>query len=554
MKSIIKPSIFLACTGFFLIAILSGCKKQLDINQNPNSAIESNIEPFLILPGTLSNTATHVNTGYAFLYRWLGFIATAAGVAPSAEEESYNLTTTFGNTAFNTPLDINSDLQFMENKAQAGGQTFYVGAARIMKALNFARIVDAYNSIPYSQALQGLKFITPKYDDPKAVYEDLVKQIDTGITLIKGYDYGANPNIKTADIMFGSEIPSTNNTAAHKTLWIKFANTLKLRLLIHQSNRMDRQDYIRTEIAKILAEGSGFVDAKKTASVNPGYSQAQPNPYYAAYGYTLAGQTAAGSARANNNMLNFLKTDADPRVAYDYKPIVTALPANAAEPIPTLDPKNYRGNDYGLAIDNSIHKNQTANYVSRVGGSTANGNAAGASTSNSTGIVKGWDMRSWLITSTESLFLQAEAIQRGYLAGNGETAYKNAVLESFVWLNVGASADSATAQFNKWYNASAGKAYQADVVWTAAPDKLKLIAYQKYLALVPLDAMEIWTDYRRNGGYPVIQLSQNSGRTSQTLPVRLLYTNAELSTNLVNVPAVGRLAGSQFTDKIWWMP
>lgn len=552
MKLLIKTS-FLAIAGVFLIAILSGCKKQLDINQNLNSAIESNIEPFLVLPGTLSNTATHVNTGYAFLYRWLGFIATAAGVAPSAEEESYNITTTFGNTAFTTPLDINNDLQFMENKAKAGGQTFYVGAARIMKALNFARVVDAYNSIPYSQALQGLKYITPKYDDPKAIYEDLIKQIDTGITFIKAYEYAANANIKTADIMFGSEIPSNNNTAAHKTLWVKFANTLKLRLLMHQSGRADRQDYIKAEMAKIIAEGSGFIDVKKTASVNPGYSQAQPNPYYAAYGFTIAGQNPS-STRANNTLLNFLKTDADPRVAFDYKPIATALPANAAEPVPTLDPKNYRGNDYGLAIDNSIHKNQTVNYVSRVGGSTANGNAAGASTSNSTGIVKGWDMRSWVITSMESLFLQAEAIQRGYLAGNVETTYKNAVLESFVWLNVGTSADSATAQFNRWYNAAAGKAYQANVVWAAASDKLKLIAYQKYLALCPLDAMETWTDYRRNGGYPVVQLSQSSGRTSQTLPVRLLYTNAELSTNLINVPAVGRVAGSQFADKIWWMP
>lgn len=549
MKLFIKNSCYLAVAGVILTATISGCKKQLDINQNPNNAIESNIDPYLVFPGTLSNTASNINTGYASVQRWMGFIATAAGVAPSSEEESYSITTTFSNTAFTTPLDINYDLQFIENKAKANGQTFYVGAAKIIKSLNFARMVDAYNSIPYSQALQGLTYIAPKYDDPKAVYEDLIKQIDSGITYIKAYTYNTNPNIKTVDIMFGTEITSTNVITSHQLQWVKFANTLKLRLLMHQANRTDRQDYIKAEIAKIVAEGSGFLETNKSASVNPGYSQSQPNPYYAAYGFTTAGQDPT-SSRANNNLLNFLKVDADPRVGYDYKAIATALPTNASEPTPTLAPTNYRGNDYGLAVDNSVNKYQTANYVSRVGGITA----AGASSSTSTGIIKGWDMRAWIITSIESLFLQAEAIQRGYLAGSAETAYKNAVQESFIWLNVGATSAAATTQFTTWYTGASGKAYQNDVVYTAAPDKLKLIAYQKYLAICPLDAMETWTDYRRNGAYPVIQLSQNVGRTSLVIPVRFLYTSAELSYNNVNVPAAGRLSGSQFTDKIWWMP
>lgn len=553
MKLSIKHLFYLACMGVVLMTAIGGCKKQLDINKNPNTAIESNIEPFLVLPGTLSGTASNVSTGYAFLYRWMGFIATAAGIAPAAEEESYNVSTGFGTAAFSTPMDLNYDLQFMENKARAGGQTFYVGAAKIMKSLNFARIVDAYNSIPYSQALQGLTYITPKYDDPKNIYEDLVKQIDSGIAYIKAYELGANPNIKTADILYGSEIPSSNVTTTHKLQWTRFANTLKLRLLMHQANRADRQDYIKAEIAKIVAEGSGFLGTGNNVSANPGYSQSLPNPYYSTYGFSTAGQDA-GSSRANNNLLNFLKTDSDPRVGLIYKPILTAVPAGSAEPTPTLEPKNYRGNDYGLATDNSVHKYQTSNYVSRVGGTTATGASAGAAASTSTGIIKGWDMRAWIITSVESMFLQAEAVQRGYLAGNAENAYKNAVQESFVWLNAGGTAAAATTQFNTWYTAATGKSYQANVVYTAAPDKLKLIAYQKYLAISPLDAMETWTDYRRNGAYPVIQLSQNSGRTSLTIPVRLLYPNAELTTNLSNLPAAGRLAGSQFTDKIWWMP
>ena len=55
-----------------------------------------------------------------------------------------------------------------------------------MKSHNFAMLVDMYNYVPYFDALQGLTDIRPKYDDGKTVYEDLIKQIDTGIAKIKG--------------------------------------------------------------------------------------------------------------------------------------------------------------------------------------------------------------------------------------------------------------------------------------------------------------------------------------------------------------------------------
>jgi hypothetical protein len=539
MKKLTTHPYKMLAAAVLLTAVFSSCeKKYFDINQNPNQPIDASIEPYAILPGALQSTASHVNTGYAFLMRWMGFMATSSGVAPSVEEESYNITTGFNTGAFSTIMDINYDFQVMENKAKEKNMNFYVGVAKIMKALNFARLVDVYNNVPYSQALQGLKYITPKYDEGKVIYEDLLKQIDTGMNLIRGYDAGANPNAKTADVLFAG-------TAAD---WLRFGNTLKLRLLMHQSSRADRQTYIQTEIAKIITENSGFIATGKTASVNPGYSQSQPNSFYAGYGFTTAGQDPTQS-RANSNMVDFLKADKDPRITAIYKPIATAVPAGSAEPVPTAEPKNIRGNYYGLPIDNANFKYQTANYLSRVGGITS----AAASSATNAGIIKGWDMRSWIITSIESLFLQAEAINKGYLTGNAETAYKNAVQESFLWLNVGAgTADTAKARFATWYTSTA--AGLAGVDWAAAPDKGKLIAYQKYLALAGIDALEQWTDYRRNGGYPVIQLSQNPGRTSPKLPVRLLYPQAELNYNIANVPEKGRKAGEQFSESVWWMP
>ena len=154
-------------------------------------------------------------------------------------------------------------------------------------------------------------------------------------------------------------------------------------------------------------------------------------------------------------------------------------------------------------------------------------------------------------------------MERGYLSStNKEAAYKDAVRESFLWLGVtdvvkpdpAAPADITKSKtenaFDFFYNANLGN---PNVDYTSATDKLKLIAYQKFLALSGLDFMELWTEYRRNGSYPAIPLSQNTSRTGG-IPNRLLFTQNEINYNSDNVPLKGRVSGDQFTEKIWWMP
>jgi hypothetical protein len=246
--------------------------------------------------------------------------------------------------------------------------------------------------------------------------------------------------------------------------------------------------------------------------------------------------------------MDSLKRDQDPRLGYFYKPVVTAR-GSTAEAFTQLPPETYRGNKYGLPIDNTTYPAHTANYVSQVGGIAV----AGPVTAASTGLVKGYNQRAWIITSVESLFLQAEAIQRGYITGDAKAAYMAAVKESFLWLNVGGSAAAATTSFNTWY-ADADDNNVRSVSYDDATDKLRLIAYQKHLAMNGSNHLEAWTDYRRNGNFPNFPLSVNPGRTSPTLPYRLLYPQREVDLNTANVPSQGRNAGDQFTGKIWWMP
>jgi hypothetical protein len=141
------------------------------------------------------------------------------------------------------------------------------------------------------------------------------------------------------------------------------------------------------------------------------------------------------------------------------------------------------------------------------------------------------------------LFLQAEAIARGWLPGDAKTAYENAVRESFLWLGV----PNAVATANAYL---AGP--NARVAWPAAPtmdNMLFVIMWQKYFALNGIQANETWTDIRRTD---IVQppLSVAPERGSNPIPVRLLYPSTEYNYNSEEVNKMGTI--NQFTTKIFW--
>ena len=98
--------------------------------------------------------------------------------------------------------DILEDLQYAINGAATNPDLAYFGgAARVLKAYVYQMLVDMYGNVPYTDALKGLGSLAPKFDDQKAIYEDLIKVLDTAITVLK-----ANPLVAAyagSDIVFG---------------------------------------------------------------------------------------------------------------------------------------------------------------------------------------------------------------------------------------------------------------------------------------------------------------------------------------------------------------
>lgn len=532
--------LFIPILPFAAVFLLfsTSCKKGwLDVNYNPLELTDSSATPDLVLPSIMMEWPGASITGLSWesfmgaLPYWMGYWCDPNDV-PGSEQQTYLYARTVS-----TP-GPNKNVALLENKATRTGQDFYTGIAKIIKAIMWSKEVSVLNNVPYFEAFTDIR--QPKYDDGQAIYEDLIKQLDTAIVLIKNAESDKNPKISIADIMFHGE----------KDKWIRFANTVKLRLLMHQANLSSRTSYIEQEIAVINAEGSGFLQSGEDASVNPGFDQQRPNEFFYFYYRYHPWSYKWPEASANIIAMNFLKENNDPRLSFFYSPAELTFPAGEPEPFPQPGPDNFRGNMFGLPINEAVYPYQSAGYVSQVGGIPDNGPV----TPFSTGILKGYDMDIWIFTSIESLFLQAEAVYRNLLPGNPEEAYKDAVKESFRWLNVGGNStvpDLSDQAFEDWYNQEVA-ANNPNVSWQAAPDKYKLLMFQKYLAFNGIEPLQAWVDYRRNGAYPEIPLSASPGRIGNVMPLRFTYSSNEYMNNAENTTAQGTI--DVFTSKIWWMP
>ena len=532
--------------SMILMLMQAGCKKGwLDVNYNPLELTDKSATPDLILPALLESCNSAGNDT-KFIQQWMGYWSYYQ-MTPGLDEITY-----LRIQAAQFTLDVRPrpEIFYLEQKSRESGQQFYEGIAKVIKALQWSRAVDVINNLPYSEAYND-QIRQPKYDDGKFIYEELVKELSAASELIRQADINKNLKLALSDIMFHGD----------RTLWLKFINTLKLRLLIHQANRTDRQAYIAAEIQKIIAEGSGFLESGQDASFNPGYVLGKGlskyygffsshNPYGGGV-FSAATQLASDYyAHANLFSMELLKANDDPRLGYIYSTIDEEVPPGAPEPFTQSAPLNFRANTFGNYIDNLEYPYQNNTYVSAVGGSrnTEEVNPSSA------GIIKGRNMDDWVLTSIESYFLQAEAVYRGWLAGDPEAAYKMAVRESFRWLNVGENSGNpglSDAIFEDWYAAQVA-AGNGQVSWAAAADKYKLIMIQKYHAFNGIEPMETWVDYRRNGRFPNVPPSLSPQRVGNTIPFRLLYDQTEYELNQEHVTAQGEI--NVFTSKIWWMP
>jgi hypothetical protein len=497
-------------------SILVSCGKgYLDINTDPNQPTEGSVSPQLVLPRALHSTAGRLGAGYGTFARWGGQWSRGGDFGPSLPEENYQITTTFGDGTWGALYDNANDYDFIDKKAGSLGQNFYRGISKVMKVITFYELVDLFENVPYTKAFDLSGNILPAYDKGPAIYKDLFVQLDQGLALINSA--GADPGIASADIMF----------AGNKVMWRKFINTLRLKLILRLANTSGVITP-SVELAKITADGC--LGAGESAAVNPGYKTAfsasnvsQQNPFWDNYKLGVNGNEATRSIRANNFALSSMQAvPADIRFQYYYQPA-----ANGGA---------YVGTIYGVPVIPQNSDNQSG--------------IAGP------GLAKLSSQSQWLLTSVESLFLQAEAKLRyptAPIAGTDAQLFAAAVNESFSWLGV-ANASAAAAAYlasNKVHvvpgSVGGGNVNLTD--YAGATNKLETLIHQKYFSLVGMANFEIYADIRRTG-FPKVPKSQANNVGSTDMPKRYLYPQSEYNVNAANVAAEGVIDVQ--TKKIFW--
>lgn len=520
---------------FITMIIAFGCKKSfLDVNQNPNQPLK--VTPNVVLSAALEGSSEDMGNDYLKVNNLMGFWSRSGNYVSDGQTESYNIPNDYTNTEWGNIYNTLNRYEYIEKQGEQNNLPFYVGVAKTMKAFHFSRLVDIYNDVPYKEAFDVVGKVQPKYDKAQDIYNDLIKQLDSAVVYFDSAKviYGLSTTIDAVrstddqyDIMFGRGKGGASSSNANSRLdnWVKFANTVKLKLLLHEYRVIDAT-YRTAEIQKITDNGRGFLGAGNSASVNPGYTSSanQISPFVANFQLSTGNPTNnAAYYRANNYALNFYINTGDERQISYYVPLSGTTVGG-----------NFEGDPNSLANT----------FTSAIGGGPG-------------GTVKSAKQDQLILSDFESLFIQAEAAQRGWLPGvDARALYESAVTQNFIYLDPNggnATADAAdAAAYLQGSGLLSTPTSITNVNWDAATDKIQLIITQKWAALNGVNWVDAWTDFRRTG-FPasdVLGLSHSAIHIQPKIPVRYLYPQTELNANAANVPV--ETTTDLFNSPIFW--
>ena len=512
MKRFILPVLSL-----FLTIGLAGC--DFDINQNPNNPTSDSMNPSVLLGTAELVTAQNATIGGASApYNiWMGYWGRSGKYGSNADVEAFQVTSTFYQTAWTENYRALYSLNDIQMRAAEAEQPHYQGVAIVLKTLLFGLLVDNYNDIIYTEAFKyGEGILAPKYDKGPDVYNALFADLDNADALLASAADVDDSAFKAADKIFGGDI----------ALWRKFGNTLHLRLALRLINVDPAK--AKAEAAKAAGNGAGFLGAGESAEFNPGYKNdnGKQNPFWATYYKDVAGTLIDDYYRANEYIIDKLKTLGDPRMPLLYREIGDETGGG------------FLGVGFG-ETEQAIKDEHEPGETNMVSGP---------------GMAKTVSSPLWVLPSFESLFLQAEAMQRGFIPGDAKQTFEDAVLESFTWLETGRYKDPIKREGeNPTWETDLSKTivptYLTNMAsWDNADDKLRLIYEQKYIAMSGFNGYEVMADFRRTGYPDDLPKSLHPQVGDKHIPYRLMYPDSEMKNNSQNVPQ----GVDPQTDKIFW--
>ncbi len=397
---------------------------------------------------------------------------------------------------------------------------------QIIEILNvyiYARLVDIFGMVPYTEALD-IDNVYPTYDSGVDIYTDLFSRLDAAIS---------NLDV-TADSFDDADLFYSGSTSA----WLKFANTLKIKMAITIA------DYDDASAKKYVEEAVSGCFESADDNCLFAYLSGSPN-------YNPLYEDLVASGRHDfvpaNTFVDMMHNLNDPRMeVYFTSPIELTFPTDAegndVDSLFTTD--DYSGLRLVMA-DGSIEFRETPFTMSATddaGVSFIVGGEYGYTSPYNTNshiadAIQEATFKGIIMTYSELMFYLAEAAERGYtVPKTAEEYYNEGIKASFTYWG---------AEDVDTYLASEKVAYA-----TAGTTWKEKIALQSWLASYTRGYVA-WTTWRRLD-YPTFNIPELV-ESYDEIPVRFTFPINEQTLNEDNYDAASTaIGGDLVSTKIFW--
>jgi len=447
-----------------LLMSAASCDKFLDINVDPNTPAAENISTSMIFPGVemaiaasygdyLRIVGGYYSQQYAHLF----------GTSNYLDYSQFTMSATRSSGTYSQFYQKGLvNIKTIQEKASADEDWGTYLAATTLRAFIFQALVDCYGEVPYSEALNDA-ILTPKYDDGKDIYAGIVAELEEAIAKANAGDM-----VCTSFLMPGENAGE----------WLKFANSLELRILVREMDVVD----VKSQIAAVVARDNFITSDVEFAGI---WEQAQgkESPFYGEEFSTLGGSTQENII-ANAAIINSMQVrDAEGNIVYTDPRLPKFFVAN--------NEGKYDGGVSGTNYSTAAAPYNTTSHWNRP--------------------VASFDMPVSLLSVAEVNFLLAEYAAK-YGAGDAAAYYAAAIEASFESAGVDGAADYIA---QKPFNASNYK---------------KSIGEAKWVALAGVNPFEAYCEVRRLkfpafGTVKGEDMYKDGGAADSTkLPAYTLYT------------------------------
>lgn len=389
--------------------------------------------------------------------------------------------------------------------------------ASIWWVFSFHRLTDYYGPVPYFDA--GIVANSVKYDSQSEIYDDFFKRLAAATTVLQG---------KTSEKPYGTyDLLYAGNVSK----WIKFANTLRLRLAL----RISKIDPLRARTEAEAAIAGGLMNASDDdAMLVKSLTSEDYNG--------LATISGWGEFRMSASMESVLKGFNDPRMAIFFQP--------------AYGTGTFEGIRNGLGSSELTHFLNTNDNNSNIGTRWIINTGSGSSWNRQLAVYQD------IMHAAEAYFLLAEATLNGWTTGGtAQSFYEKGIETSMAGWGINGAA---VTNYISSTNTPIAPADQQNspalsnipVSWgTNESIQREQIGTQKWLALYP-DGMEAWAEFRRSG-YPKLYHvvnSVNDDVPTTAFPKRIPFLLLEENSNTEAVKAAVALLGGpdKASTPLWW--